>query len=193
MSKDSMQLLRDLIDAPACDPSATRRLDLYKFYQERVETIRTRLWTTLTWLAAAQGALLVLAFREGQIRPTTGPSLLIGQPILILVLGVLGMILARYTLNVVDDGTDHIQSNWHSSDFALGREPDGRTLCTAQWRKRFPAFAVMKRLGQLALIPTTAMLFIAVAGTIDWLVWDVPGIHVVAGNLSSGAPAPATQ
>jgi hypothetical protein len=72
---DFKKKLIEMLDSMEGDEQTKARLDLNKFYQQRIETIRTRLWTTLTWLAAVQGAALVLTIKEAGLRTGAGPDL----------------------------------------------------------------------------------------------------------------------
>src|SRR5262249_4835776 len=101
------------------DKCLERGLELNRGYQARIETIRTRLWTTLTWLAAAQGAVLVLSMKESGLRAASGPELLIDQPMLLVLLPALAIYLACYMRNVAYDGVHHIRRNMQYSTFTL--------------------------------------------------------------------------
>src|SRR5690348_113150 len=99
-------LLRALANS---DSKGTNKVDLYKFHQERTEKIRTRLWTTLTWLVGVQGALLGL-----KEQPLVFTGIDIKDRTVTIAFGYILAFLAVYTILVVTDGTKHIESNWHS-------------------------------------------------------------------------------
>jgi hypothetical protein len=156
--------------------AAATSLQLYQFFQQRIETIRTRLWTTLAWLAAAQGAVLVLTIKTGGLRTRLGPDLVLDQPLLIVVLAGLGFLLAYYMRQVVGDGVGHIQSNQKLSNIVFGLPPH----CS-----RETVFAVMGRLADSALVIDGALMIIGILGVLDWLGLDIP--HV---RLSDGGAIP---
>jgi hypothetical protein len=133
------QILESLQDSEG----AKARLEQHNFYQERIETVRARLWTTLTWLAAAQGAVLVLIIKEGGLRTGTGPYLVLDQPILIILLAFLGCALGWYMLHVVNDGLKNIRNNQTLCDVALGM--------AARKNSREWAFAGMQTLACIAI------------------------------------------
>lgn len=135
--------LKELIEGLKNDKQTQVRLDLNKFYQERIETIRTRLWNSLTWLAAAQGAALVLVIEQGKLSTEPGPELAVGQPILVFALAVLGILLSEYMRRMVKDGIGHIQSNQCLSNIAVGLEAKSSTQ---------PVFDVMRTLATVALL-----------------------------------------
>jgi len=99
-------------------------LDLYKFYQERVEVLRTRLWTMLVWLAAAQGVILAFIIKDLRTRSPAGAQLqlTIDQPILAFVLAAFGIGLSTWMLHIIDDGSGHIENNWRRADIALKKK-----------------------------------------------------------------------
>jgi hypothetical protein len=185
MSKEDR--LRKLMDAPPGEAYAERRLDLYKFHQERVETIRRRLWTTLTWLAAAQGAALIFAVKEGEIR--SGRSIgLIGQPLLVIFVSLFGILLALYMLYVVKDGIKHIKSNWYWSDFAVGLQSGAEHVVS---NPAFPAFSVMKVLAYMALVVHAVIVFLTIVGGVGWLGLDFSWLRLGTYDSSVGEPPPA--
>jgi hypothetical protein len=103
--------------------SDSLRLDLYKFHQDRVEKIRSRLWTTLAWMASLQGAILAFMFDKLNFVLAEGIFPTIEQPKMALVLSIFGILFASYMLKIIDNGTAHIESNWRRSDISIGKKP----------------------------------------------------------------------
>jgi hypothetical protein len=161
------------------EPEQTKtRLGLNQFYQQRIETIRTRLWTTLAWLAVAIGAGLVLSVKEGGVRTSQlegGPvRLMIEQPLLVVMLSVLGAVLALYMRGVVLDGWEHLRSNRRNSNLALGlpENPgeDAKKGCLARvWSLTWLKW--MGVLASLALLLEMALTAVGIIGTMVWLGW----------------------
>lgn len=147
------------------------RLDANKFYQERIETIRTRLWTTLTWLAAVQGAALVLVIKEGGVSTESGPDLVLDQPILISLLSALAVLLAYYMQQVVKGGVQHIQSNQRLSSISVGLTPN----CYSE-----SVFNVMHSLAVIAMFVESLLFLVGILGSLDWLGVDIQHIRLEA-------------
>jgi hypothetical protein len=157
MTASSTNTYDDLLRNLANSQQKDNRVELYKFHNERTEEIRTRLWTALTWLAGVQGAILALQqqqFVEGVNIKGSLPSFMLAVG-----LAVVGFVLAFYMILIVEDGTKHIESNWHSSDVVLhssdvvlGKaDPREKTpFLKTPFLKRcvtFPAFGLMAALG----------------------------------------------
>src|SRR5688500_9818908 len=70
--------------------------ELYKFHQERTEKIRTRLWTTLTWLVGVQG--LILGLQQQQL---SFAGIDIKEPFPTFILAFVGIFLSIYMMLVV--------------------------------------------------------------------------------------------
>jgi hypothetical protein len=92
---------------------------LNQFYQDRIEKLRTRLWGTLTWLAAAQGAALLLTIKQGGLRAEPVRAFTMEEPLLVLLAACFGLILAFYMLAIIWNGQAHLARNFENSDFAL--------------------------------------------------------------------------
>jgi hypothetical protein len=163
--------LSDLLNSMTGDEQTKARLDLNKFYQTRIETIRTRLWTTLTWLAAVQGAALVLTIKEAGLRTGPGPDLVLDQPILIFLLSGLAALLAYYMRQVVKGGVEHIQSNQKLSNIAVGLTPQSTPESV---------FNVMRRLAGFAIAVECVLGLIGILGILDWAGVDIPHIRIAA-------------
>jgi len=153
------RLLYDLIGT-----CPERALDIYKFHQERIETIRTRLWTILAWLAAAQGVLLGFTVKELKVQFWAAGSdqITIEQPLLTVVLAPFGMFLASYMLRIVDDGSRHIESNWRRADIALNHpEPHMVEEDAGQRRRKHPVCSVMAWVANLTWYAQFILLILA--------------------------------
>lgn len=127
------------------------RLDLYKFHQDRVEKIRSRLWTTLAWMAALQGALLSFMFEKLNLRLDQWLVPSIEQPKMALVLSIFGALFASYTLKIIDNGTTHIESNWRLSDIAIKKSPPHEKRRFRQ-RIRDSSFTELQIMGRLFVV-----------------------------------------
>jgi hypothetical protein len=160
--------LSDMLNSMQGDEQTKARLDLHKFFQTRIETVRTRLWTTLTWLAAVQGAALVL-IKEAGLRTGPGPDLVLDQPILIFLLSGLGALLAYYMRQVVKGGVEHIQSNQKFSNIAVGLTPQSSAESV---------FNVMRRLAGIAIAVESVLGLIGILGILDWAGMDIPHIRI---------------
>lgn len=170
-------------------------LDFNKAYQERIDTIRTRLWTTLTWLAAAQGAALVLIVKEGGLRTGPGADLVLAQPVLIFLLSSFGGFLAYYMRQVVNDGVAHIRRNFRYSNIVIEVLVSGitarpvsqtRSIIAAEGSPMPAAspesvFGAMKLLAWCAIFIDGVLVVIGVLGFLEWLgCWDFPHIRIAA-------------
>lgn len=169
--------LKDLLASIGDHDERTRaRLDLNNFFQERIETIRTRLWTALTWLAAVQGAALVLAIKQGGLQTEPGPKLLLDQPILIFLLGFLSALLAYYMRQVHHDGVKHIQSNQELSNIAVELTPRSSSESV---------FDVMRTLANVALFIESVLTLVGILGILVWLGADIPLIQITPGTQAA--------
>lgn len=91
--------------------------DLWKYYQNRADEIKTRLWTTGTWLIALMLALLALAFQVGVLSfQDEFPPLGVEQRWPGAIIAVLGIAIALHGFYAVKDQIDHIASNWFRAD-----------------------------------------------------------------------------
>jgi hypothetical protein len=137
-SREETELkLMELADTPE------RRLGLYQFYQTRIETIRTRLWTMLAWIAAADAGILAFISKELHANFAGIPSvgLTLEQPLPTLIIAGFGVVLSTYMLHVIDDGSGHIESNWRRSDLVLGKEHIHEITRDRRARRQNHAFA----------------------------------------------------
>jgi hypothetical protein len=101
-----------------------RALNTYQFCQNRIEAIRGRLWTTLSWLATVQGGIMAFVFDKCNIHPTIAGGILHIKmnketSVLALLLAIFGMLLSIYTIKIVNDGIKHMDENMERSDMAL--------------------------------------------------------------------------
>jgi len=164
--------LKQILESLQDSEGAKARLEQHNFYQERIETIRARLWTTLTWLAAAQGAVLVLIIKEAGLRTGPGAELVLGQPILIILLALLGCALGWFMLHVVNDGLKHIRSNQKLCDVALGM--------AARKNSREWAFAGMRMLALIAFFVDFVLIIIGILGAVELGGVDIPYVRLLA-------------
>ena len=156
------------------------RLDLYKFHQDRVEKIRSRLWTTLAWMAALQGALLAFMFDKLNLRLGEGLLPRIEQPKMALILSIFGVLFASYTLKIIDNGTAHIESNWRRSDIAIGKKPphEQRRFRQRIKDRSFTELLVMRRLFMAVIVVQAVLVAVSISSL-------VPLIGAAASQLSS--------
>jgi hypothetical protein len=152
--------------------------EFYKFYQERVETLRTRLWTMLAWLSGVQGAIFVFIVKDlkTQFGATSGSVFTLDQPVLALILAIFGMALSTWMLHLIDDGSGHIETNWRRADLVMGKaelhvvEQDRRRR-----RGNHPVCRVMAEFAGWTRIADGALALLAVLVMIDaWSSFDIP-------------------
>lgn len=157
---------------------AGHALDVYRFHQERAETIRSRLWTILAWLAAAQGAILAFTVKELSVgvRLSPGVQIAVGQPPLVLALALLGIALSRYMLAIIDDGSRHIESNWRRADLGLGMACPHRVEEDAAKRRRaHPVCKVMAGVASATCFAHSLLaLLSAVVIAVGWTGVELP-------------------
>jgi hypothetical protein len=118
MLKDYQIKQIGLFSALGIDKRVELSCQLNQFYQERIETLRTRLWGTLTWLAAAQAAALSLAIKVGGLRTISG-GIAMQDPVVVVLLALFGIAFAIFMITVIRSGNEHLASNMRSSNFAL--------------------------------------------------------------------------
>jgi hypothetical protein len=146
------------------------RLDLYKFHQDRVEKIRTRLWTTLAWMATLQGAILAFMFDKLNFRLAEGLLPTLEQPKVALVLSIFGVLFASYMLKIIDNGTAHIESNWRRSDIAIGKEPPHKIRNFRQriQDRSFTELQVMRRLIIAVIVAQAVLVAVSAWSLVPW-------------------------
>jgi hypothetical protein len=153
------------------------QLDLYKFFQERIESLRARLWTNLAWLAAVQGAALLFIVQEGGLRTGMKSQLLIDQPILVFLLSSLAFIIAYAMLQLIFSGEHHIESNFRKSNIAL--DPGYKDKIAGISPERL--FLSMKILSWSAIFVELILMVISIWGVFVWLeLCDIPFIKIEA-------------
>jgi hypothetical protein len=153
---------------------------MYKFYQKRVETIRSRLWTMLVWLAAAQGALLAFVVKEFKTKISGSPNdqITMDQPLLVLVLALFGIALSTYMMHVIDDGAGHIEVNWRRADIALGKNNPHVVVQDVKLRRgKHPVCRVMAEVAGWTRLAQCGLAALAIWLLIDS--WRVHGIPLI--------------
>jgi hypothetical protein len=148
---------------------AKATLETHKFYETRIETIRGRIWTTASWLIAGEGAVLLLAFKEGGIRTESGAVLVIGQPLVVLVLATLAVMLGCWANKTVSDGKHHLDSNAWSSNKVLELDQGGAGQ---------PFLKVISVFFVAAVVVALLLLVIGFVGVADWLGYEASS-HIV--------------
>jgi hypothetical protein len=147
------------------------KLDLYKFHQDRVEKIRSRLWTTLAWIATLQGAILAFVFDKLNFRLGEGLLPTLEQPKMALVLSIFGVLFAFYMLKIIDNGTGHIEHNWRRSDIAIGKKPPHKIREDFGERiqdRSFTELQVMRRLAIAVIVAQAVLVAVSVWSLVPW-------------------------
>ncbi len=88
--------------------------DLWKYFQDRADQIKERLWTTATWLISVQAAFLTLLFSAEILQFTMDSPVQfsICLPIPAFFLCLFGVGISGYSLVVIDDAATHVTKNW---------------------------------------------------------------------------------
>jgi hypothetical protein len=178
--------LRAVLDAAADKPDTI--LDMYKFYQERVESLRSRIWTMLVWLSGAQAAILIFIIKELHTTFAGSPTEIfrMEQPLLAFVLSVFGIALATYMMHVIDDGSGHIEANWRRADIVLGKTPPHEVEQNVRRRRgNHPVCRVMAEVAGWARIIQIALALLAIVALVDkWGLYDVPYVGTDSGRVA---------
>jgi hypothetical protein len=168
--------------------SESLKIDLYKFHQDRAEKIRSRLWTTLAWMASLQGAILAFMFDKLNFRLAEGFSPTIEQPKMAFTLSVFGVLFAFYMLKIIDNGTAHIESNRRYSDIAIGKNPL-HTIRDFKIRIQDSSFTEMQVMRRLVIAVIAAQTVLVAVSA-----WSlVPSARPAAEPARSSPPAPEGQ
>lgn len=96
-----------------------RRFEVWSFFEHRADEIKSRLWTTATWLIALKGALLGFILSQNFV-VFEGPGIKLANPLIVSLLSGLGVALVILTWTVVDDMASHIRLNWRRASAAKG-------------------------------------------------------------------------
>ena len=110
------KLVEDIVKLRAAPGSEGEvQYDLWKYFSDRADQQKERLWSTGTWLVAGMGALLavmlqsdILEFR-GWLPPLR--STVEARPAAV-VLSVVGLFLAIFSVIIVYQYVDHVRRNW---------------------------------------------------------------------------------
>jgi hypothetical protein len=142
--------------------------DINKFYLTRSETIRTRLWTTLTWLAAVQGGALVFTVEKGGLRTAQEPIILLEQPIMITLLAALSCVFALYMAFVAGSGLKHIDRNFKRANQSL-RMLSCLPPKTPEFARNDLAIRFMRAVAVVAFVIELLLVGIGLLGICEWL------------------------
>jgi hypothetical protein len=89
-------------------------IDLWKYFEDRADSLKERQWTVGTWILTLLSGLIVFAIDQGALA-IAGNRLAALQPLPALGLGLLGILLCIYGWLVLFDYGRHIQRNWDRS------------------------------------------------------------------------------
>ena len=141
------------------------KYDLWKYFEDRADRLRERLWTTGTWLTTILIAVLALPFTVKFIQvEATKPLTLqpavqsVQSPIPLLTVAVFGFAFSVYALFVLHDLQKHIKFNWRMALLARNKDekPSFRRTGSIVLRViiwlQLGAFAVLVFLGVVKLM-----------------------------------------
>jgi 2',3'-cyclic-nucleotide 2'-phosphodiesterase (5'-nucleotidase family) len=147
--------------------------NLWRFYEDRADTIRARLWTVGSWLIALMGAVLVFLFQYqflGFQRPF--PGIVVLKPWPSAFIALVGLVLALLTCSIVWDSMKHIRNNFTYADYV--------------WSNRWSPASLTRqtRAGALALMIIAGLFLLANVWVLALSAWSLaaggPGGHPAA-------------
>jgi hypothetical protein len=89
-------------------------LDLWKYVTDDAGKIKDRMWTMASWMFALLAGLL--AFSVKYFSGANRGDLKIENPVLIIVIGILGIVLSGYAMFMIQQYEQHIRNMWNRSD-----------------------------------------------------------------------------
>lgn len=155
MSDVNKKIVDTVLGLSGADP-----FTLWRYYQDRADQIKERLWVTGTWLIAVGAAILAVPFTTDLV--SLENSLLPFQtekPIPVVLIAVFGVLFAKYSLEVVKDFVTHIESNWRRADYLKNDEIRELRLSTTG----------QKTLTIILILQLTANIGLALVATVSLL------------------------
>ena len=111
-------MLHDESSSPPVLPNRslepTDLIELWKYFEDRADSLKERQWTVGTWILTLLSGLIVFAIDQGALA-IAGNRLAVHQPLPALGLGLVGIMLCIYGWLVLFDYGRHIQRNWDRS------------------------------------------------------------------------------
>jgi hypothetical protein len=90
-------------------------IDLWKYFQDRADTLKERQWTIGTWIVTLLSGVAAFSLNQETLSITrTGVA--IGKPLPALAIGVVGILICGYAWIVIRNYGLHIQRNWDRAD-----------------------------------------------------------------------------
>jgi hypothetical protein len=99
------------------------KFERWKYFEDRAAQLRERLWTAGTWLATILSAALALPLTAKFLQVGEGATLLaVRSPIPLFCVAVFGLAFSVYSLLVLKDHKEHIETNWQRANFVRTNE-----------------------------------------------------------------------
>jgi hypothetical protein len=100
-------------------------LELWKYFEDRADSLIDRLWTTGTWLTAILGAVLTVPFTGKFVEIVSGCfPLKVNHAFPLIVVSLFGLVFGVYALLVLKDIKEHIETNWRRTKYIRIKEWD---------------------------------------------------------------------
>ena len=108
-------------------PTSKADLDLWKFFEDRCSKLKESLFNTVSWVLGFSAAVLGFAVKEGY----ASCSSKVGNPILMAIMALAGLLLLMHAYYIVRDYVDHINRTFNRADAARMGEIDPQKVWAA--------------------------------------------------------------
>ncbi len=166
--------------------AATGEYDLWKYFEDRADQIKERLWTTATWLISVQAAFLTVLFGAKilQFGAASPLQFSICLPIPAFLLCLFGVCISAYSRIVIIDAASHVTKNWRRAN-QISEEFDSITPYGEFWGARIPLIGCwLLGFVFLALSVTSALQYVCQHWSL--CLWDYSAIGSCLQTTSSG-------
>ena len=116
MSKTLIEIVDKLVEL-----NDGNKFEIYKFYEDRADHVRDRLWSAGTWLLTVMGVVVAIPFTASFIEfEKSFPPLKVINNIPVIVLGIFGLFLCLYSWFVINEFKQHVEMLWGGADHLIG-------------------------------------------------------------------------
>ncbi len=116
------------------------KFEIYKFYQDRADHVKDRLWSAGTWLLTVMGVVVAIPFTASFIEfEKSFLPLKVINDIPVIALGIFGLFLCLYSWFVINEFKQHVEMLWDGADHLIGLNTD-----TFQVKFRSKAYLILR-------------------------------------------------
>jgi hypothetical protein len=101
------------------------KFEVYKYYEDRADNLKARLWSSGTWLLTIMGAMVAVPFTANYIEVAAGLipiNVVEGIPVIAFCIG--GFLMCFYSWIVIHEFKRHIEGLWAGADHLINLDPE---------------------------------------------------------------------